>query len=160
MIIKNKILIFTLFLLFAFEVKSFAAEKIIEKNYFASLRSSETNIRSGPGQNYPIKFTFKIKAIPVKVISEYDNWNEVRDYQGQTGWVSQNLLTKKRTLMLRISEPAVNMYNKSSVKSKIIFKLENNVIGDYGGCAANWCEIKINGKKGWVEKANLWGVDS
>ena len=101
-----------------------ATEKIIETNYFASLRSGETNIRSGPGQNYPIKFTFKIKAIPMKVISEYDNWNEVRDYQGQTGWVSQNLLTKKRTLMVRISEPSVNMYTKSSAKSKIIFKLE------------------------------------
>jgi SH3-like domain-containing protein len=159
MILKNKISLFIFAFIFLFGAKSYAVEKIIEQNYFASLRSGETNIRSGPGQNYPIKFTFKIKAIPVKVISEYDNWNEVRDYQGQTGWVSQNLLTKKRTLMVRISEASINMYNKSSVKSKIIFKLENNVIGDYLGCADNWCEIKINGKKGWVEKSNLWGAD-
>ncbi len=159
MVLKNKILRFILVFIFLFETESFATEKIIETNYFASLRSGETNIRSGPGQNYPIKFTFKIKAIPMKVISEYDNWNEVRDYQGQTGWVSQNLLTKKRTLMVRISEPSVNMYNKSSAKSKIIFKLENNVIGDYLGCSNNWCQIKINGKKGWVEKSHLWGAD-
>ena len=144
MVLKNKILRFILVFIFLFETESFATEKIIETNYFASLRSGETNIRSGPGQNYPIKFTFKIKAIPMKVISEYDNWNEV---------------TKKRTLMVRISEPSVNMYNKSSAKSKIIFKLENNVIGDYLGCSNNWCQIKINGKKGWVEKSHLWGAD-
>lgn len=159
MSLKNsyKLSIWLIVLLFA--VDSFAIEKITEQNYFASLRSSETNVRSGPGQNYPVKFTFKIKAIPVKVISEYDNWNEIRDYQGQTGWVSQNLLTKKRTLMVRITDPAINMYSKETAKSKIVYKLENNVIGDYLGCNNNWCEIKINGKKGWVERVNLWGSD-
>jgi SH3-like domain-containing protein len=65
MLLKNKILRFILVFIFLFETKSFATEKIIETNYFASLRSGETNIRSGPGQNYPIKFTFKIEILIV-----------------------------------------------------------------------------------------------
>ena len=138
---------------------SFAEPTIQETNYFASLRASETNVRSGPGQSYPIKFTYKIKSIPVRVINEYDNWSEIEDYEKQTGWINQSLLTKKRTLMVRISKEFTDMYNKNNEKSRIIYHLENNVIGEYLKCLENWCGIKINNKKGWVLKADLFGVD-
>ncbi len=146
-------------LLFALPSISFAAKKIDEVNYFASLRSSETNVRSGPGQNYPIKFTYKLRGIPVRVISEYDNWNEIQDYEGQSGWVTQSLLTKKRTLMVRTSKSFVNMHSKTNAKSRILYRLENNVIGDYLKCAEDWCALKVSGKKGWVEKTDLFGMD-
>lgn len=150
-----------LLMLFFFFIpnSSFAAKQIQEVNYFASLRSAETNVRAGPGQNYPIKFTFKLRGIPVRVISEYDNWNEIQDYEGQTGWVTQSLLTKKRTLMVKTSKSFINMHGKNNEKSRIIFRLENNVIGDYLKCIDGWCGIKINNKKGWVQKSDLFGAD-
>ncbi len=144
---------------FLFPLPAFSAQKIQEVNYFASLRAEETNVRSGPGQNYPIKFTFKLRGIPVHVISEYDNWNEIQDYEGQSGWVTQSLLTKKRTLMVKTSKSFINMHSKNNEKSRIIFRLENNVIGDYLKCVEDWCGIKINGKKGWARDADLFGGD-
>ena len=139
---------------------SFPQQKeILEVNYFASLRASETNIRSGPGQNYPIKYTFKLKGIPVRVISEYDNWNEIEDFDGEKGWVTQSLLTKKRTLIVNTDKSFVNMHKKASEKSKIIYRLENYVIGDYLKCNEKWCSIKINNNRGWVDKKELFGAD-
>lgn len=143
---------------FFFSASSFAAKQITEVNYFSSLRSNDTNVRAGPGQNYPIKFTYKLRGIPVRVISEYDNWNEIEDFEGQTGWVTQSLLTKKRTLMVRTSKSFTNMHSKNNEKSRIIFRLENNVIGDYLKCVEGWCGMKINGKKGWVQQVDLYGV--
>ncbi len=140
--------------------QSIASRVVQEVNYFSSLRSSETNVRSGPGQNYPIKFTYKIRSIPVKVISEYDNWNEIEDYEGQTGWVTQTLLTKRRTLIVRTTKSFVNLHSKNNEKSRIIFHLENNVIGDYLKCSNDWCGMKINNKKGWIKKSEIWGVDN
>ena len=134
-----------------------AIREVEEKNYFSSLRSSETNVRAGPGQHYPVKFTFKAKAIPVRVINEYDNWCEIEDYEGQSGWVSQNLLTKKRTLLIRTSKPYIEMYRKNSEKSRIIFHLENNVTGEYLKCAEEWCAIKVKDKKGWVKRSEVFG---
>jgi len=145
--------------IFLFSSPTFAAQKIQEVNYFASLRAEETNVRSGPGQNYPIKFAFKLRGIPIRVISEYDNWNEIQDYEGQSGWVTQSLLTKKRTLMVRTAKSFINMHSKNNEKSRIIFRLENNVIGDYLKCVDDWCNIKINNKKGWVQKIDLFGGD-
>ena len=142
-----------------FAQSAFAAKQIQEVNYFASLRSAETNVRSGPGQNYPIKFTFKMRGVPVRVTSEYDNWNEIKDYDGQSGWTMQSLVTKKRTLMVRTTKAFVNMHSKNNEKSRVIFHLENGVIGDYLKCEKEWCGIKVNGKKGWVQKVDVFGVD-
>lgn len=132
---------------------------IQEVDYYASLRAAETNVRAGPGQNYPIKFTFKLRGIPMHVINEYDNWSEIEDYEGQTGWVMQSLLTKKRTLMVRTSKPFINMQSKNSEKSRVVLHLENNVIGDYMKCPDEWCAIKVSGKKGWVKRSDIYGAE-
>ena len=147
--------------LFFFLIKNeiWAFDRPVETNYFASLRSSETNVRAGPGSSYPIKFTFKLRSIPVKVINEYDNWSEIKDYDGDTGWVNQNLLTKKREVMVRTAKSFINLYSKPTEKSSILFRLENNVIGSLIRCKEDWCGIKISNKKGWVKKEELWGVD-
>jgi SH3-like domain-containing protein len=83
----------------------------------------------------------------------------IEDYEKQTGWVSQSLLTKKRTLMVYTSKDFVKMHIKNSEKSRVIFHLENQVIGDYLKCSQEWCGLKINGKKGWVQKVDLFGAD-
>ncbi len=139
--------------------QAWSMRKVEEQNYFASLRASETNVRAGPGQQYPVKFTFKAKSLPVRVISEYDNWNEIEDYEGQTGWVNQSLLTKKRSLLIRTTQSFVNMHSKSNEKSRVLYRLENHVIGEYLGCEAKWCFVRINDKKGWVLKSAVFGYD-
>lgn len=149
-------LIFLLFLL----LPSFsnATIAIKETNYFSSLRSNETNVRSGPGHNYPVKFTFKLRGIPVRVINEYDNWNEIEDYEGQSGWVMQSLLTKKRSLLVRTAKDSIDMHSKPNQKSRLVFRLENNVVGDYIDCRDDgWCGIKIKNKKGWVRAEEVFG---
>ena len=152
----------TLFLtsFFTLSTTAIAAPKTIQEvNYFSSLRANETNVRAGPGQQYPIKFTFKLRGLPVRVISEYDNWNEIQDYEGQTGWVMQSLLTKKRTLLVRTTKQFVDMRNKNNEKSRLIYRLENNVIGNYLKCVEGWCALEIKDEKGWVKKEDLFGVD-
>ncbi len=138
---------------------SAAVREVEEKNYFASLRSGETNVRAGPGQHYPVKFTFKARGVPVRVINEYDNWCEIEDYEKQTGWVSQNLLTKKRMLLVQTNKPSIEMHAKNKEKSRLIYRLENNVTGEYLKCVEDWCAIKVNDKKGWVKKSEVYGDD-
>jgi len=150
------VFLFTLILPF-FASDVFADQVVIEQNYFASLRSAETNVRAGPGQHYPIKFTFKAKGVPVRVISEFDNWNEIEDYEGQTGWVSQNLLTKRRTLMVLTNKPTIDMHAKNNEKSRLIYHLENHVTGEFLKCVEDWCAIKVKDKKGWVKKSEVFG---
>lgn len=154
---KNKILILTLLTAIFATGNSLAAKKIEETNYFASLRASETNVRSGPGQNYPVKFTFKLRALPIKVISQYDNWSEIEDFQGQSGWVMQSLTSKKRTLIVQTTKEFATLRNKPNDKGRVILELENNVVGDYLKCENSWCAMKIAGKKGWIKASEVFG---
>jgi SH3-like domain-containing protein len=140
--------------------QSFASNQELQQlNYFASLRADEVNVRAGPSTNYDIKFIYHHKSMPVKVIATYDQWNEIQDFELQTGWVSKNLLTKKRTIMINSKLPNISMHKDDNDKSKIIFYLQDKVIGKYQKCTSQWCEITINGKNGWVKKEHIYGAD-
>ena len=119
MIKKSFFVTFFAFLLFSQNI--FATQQIQEVNYYASLRSNETNIRSGPGSNYPVKFTFKLRNLPVKIVSEYDNWYEIEDHEKSRGWVAQNLITKKRHLMTFSKKNIVDMHTKKTLILKLFF---------------------------------------
>jgi len=158
MIRKSSFLTFFI-VLYIFSQDIFATQQIQEVDYFASLRSNETNIRSGPGSNYPIKFTFKLRNLPVRIVSEYDNWCEIEDYEGSRGWVAQNLITKKRHLMTFSKKNIIDIHVKKNETSKVIFHLENYVIGEYLKCEESWCALKIKDEKGWILSSDLYGVD-
>ena len=127
----------TFFAILLFSQNVFATQQIQEVNYFASLRSNETNIRSGPGSNYPVKFTFKLRNLPVKIVSEYDNWcksdkpNDIpthadrcKQYQTEwNGWEDYLGCKINNTSDMKLSDKQkikiVNLYNK-------ILKQNNN----------------------------------
>src|SRR5260370_21006473 len=67
---------------------------------FASLRSDEVNVRTGPGSRYPVDWVFKRKGMPVEIVAEYENWRKIRDWQGASGWVYHSLLSGKRSFIV------------------------------------------------------------
>lgn len=138
---------------FLISVNSFAFE--FNGSFFVSLRSNEVNLRSGPGGEYPIKAIYQIKQMPLKVLGEYDNWYKVQDKDGYEGWLSKNLTTKKRTLIV-INGTQI-MYKKDDVESSPIFRLEENVVVEFDKCNEKWCKIEVDGKTGWIEAQNIWG---
>src|SRR5512147_2561435 len=74
-----------------------AAQDHLPLPRFASLDSSEANLRAGPGKDYPILWVYQRKGLPVEIIQEFDTWRRIRDRDGTVGWVQQNLLSGKRT---------------------------------------------------------------
>ena len=67
---------------------------------FVSLKASEVNSRVGPGAEYQIAWVFKRAGLPVEVLAEFENWRQVRDSDGVTGWVAAPLLSARRTAMV------------------------------------------------------------
>jgi len=155
----NIIFLFTILNSLFFSIEAHSTQQIQEVNYFGSLRANETNIRSGPGSNYPIKFSFKAKNLPVKVISEYDNWCEIEDYEGSRGWVAQNLITKKRHILIYSKRNLIDMFAKNTNQSRKIYNVENYVIGEFIKCQKDWCAVKINDKKGWIASEDIFGFN-
>ena len=99
-----------------------------------------------------------MKNIPIRITGRYDNWNEIEDFEGEKGWISQNLLSRKRTAMIKTKQSVINIYLTATTKSRIVMQAENKVISKLIGCKKSWCKIEIEGKKGWVEQKYIWGI--
>lgn len=124
---------------------------------FVSLKSEETNVRTGPGTRYPIAWVYRRAAMPVEVIEEYDLWRKIRDVEGTTGWVHKTMLDGHRYATIKAKEPQV-VRNDPEKDAKAILKAEPMVSARLVECQMDWCRILLSGRKGWIEKKYLWGV--
>lgn len=132
--------------------------------YFASIKSSEVNVRKGPNARYPIDWVYKKKGEPVEVIAQFEHWYRIKDFNGDEGWVKSAMLTKKRTGIINVSATKsstklyAKLYDKPDGSSRITANIEHSKRIDITQCNKQWCQIKIANLIGWVEKTQLWGV--
>ncbi len=129
---------------------------------FINTKYSETNLRTGPSLDYPVIYTYKIRKMPLKVIDKYQEWYQITDIYGQTGWVYKNLITLQRNGII-IKEAQVNISNNKLSKVIAIIKPFNivNIISCHS--LQNLCKIEFYVEKnnisykGWISKYSLWG---
>ena len=123
---------------------------------YASFKSSEVNLRVGPGENYPKRWVYQRAGMPVEIFDQQDTWRQVRDYQGVVGWVSVNLLTSKRTAI--VTETRRTLHDQPSDSAPPVALLEPGVIGRLEECAGDWCRLNVKGYEGWLKRGEIWGV--
>jgi len=126
-----------------------------EKNYFLSLKKNKVYVRYGPGKDYPIKYIYKKKFLPVKVIDEKENFRRIIDHKKNSGWIHRIMLTKLNSLIV-LEEKIV--FKKNSKFSEPIVKLEKGRLVTIKKCELNWCQIESDNYSGWIETKNVWGI--
>ncbi|MEL6479438.1 MAG: SH3 domain-containing protein [Pseudomonadota bacterium] len=124
---------------------------------YVSLRSSEINVRRGPGLNYPKDWVFRRAGLPVQVIEEYGDWREIVDSDGAGGWVYHALLTGRRTVL--ITAPKILLRRRPSEAEDATAEVHQGVVARLAACRPAWCEVTIQDHRGWAPKTALWGVD-
>ena len=72
---------------------SFALENL----KFLSLKNEKVNVRYGPGFDFPIKFIYVKKYLPVKIIDTKENFRRIIDHKKNSGWIH---VTQLRTAQL------------------------------------------------------------
>ena len=139
------------FLILLFFSKSIANESVI----FLSLKNNEVNLRQGPSFEYPIKFTYKKKYLPVVVIDKSETWKQIKDFKNNTGWIHISQLSRKKS-GINIKNNSI-IYKKPTIYSKPLVKLELGRLVLVKKCKVKWCKINSGGFSGWVYKNSLWG---
>lgn len=123
---------------------------------FVSLKTSEGNARRGPSLSHRIDWVFKHPNMPLQVVAEYGHWRRVIDQDGAGGWVHYALLSGVRTV--RITEDMVALRKLADPTSPVNAYAEAGVIARLGKCTDTWCQVTVEGVKGWVERGILWGL--
>ena len=125
--------------------------------HFAALRADEVNLRTGPGEQYPITWVYHRKGLPVEVTAAFDVWRKVRDSDGTEGWVHERMLSAERSIVVEGSEQTLLADPEPSAQP--VARAEPGVIAHLLECHSSWCRVEAHGIKGWLPEDDVWGVE-
>jgi SH3-like domain-containing protein len=123
---------------------------------FVSLATGEVNLRTGPGMRYPVKLVVRKSGLPVEVVREFDVWRQVRDIDGDEGWVHKSMLSGRRSVIVKTQ--VQTLLRRPDAGAKPVARLEPGVIARLQTCNGVWCQTSVGGYNGWLKKETIWGV--
>tara|TARA_B100001142_G_scaffold119171_1_gene121217 strand:- start:3494 stop:3937 length:444 start_codon:yes stop_codon:yes gene_type:complete len=144
---KKIILTLILFFIFIFELSA--------NENFLSLKKNKVNVRYGPGFDYPIKYIYKKKNLPLKLIDKKENFRRIIDLKNNSGWIHSSQLKKINAIILLENKI---LFEKPTIFSKPILKLEKGRLLVIKKCKKKWCNAKTDIYSGWLKSENVWGT--
>ena len=141
-------------LIFFLVTFSFSKEVFAENNYFLMLKNKKVNVRYGPDLNSPIKYIYKKKFLPIKVIDKKENFRRIIDFKNNSGWIHTSQLSKIKSFILL--EDKI-LFSKPTKYSKPILKISKGRLLLVKKCKVQWCKIKTEKYIGWLKANNVWG---
>jgi len=126
-----------------------------ENSYYLILKNNEINVRYGPGFDYPIKFVYKKKNLPIKVIDKKENFRRIIDFKKNSGWIHVSQLKKGKAFILLEDQI---LFTKPTKYSKPILKISKGRLLLVKKCKKIWCSVKTENNTGWIKNENVWGA--
>ena len=148
-LLKNNIF----FLVIIFVIFQYSFVKSEEK--FLSLKKDKVNVRYGPGFDYPVKYIYKKKNLPIKQIDQKENFRRIIDHKKNSGWIHVSQL-KKVNSVIPLEDKII--FKKSTFFSKPLAKVKKGRLLIIDKCDLKWCRVKTESFKGWIDKKQLWGI--
>lgn len=124
---------------------------------WVSLKAGRVNVRQGPSSDQAILWTYVREGLPVEVIAEYDTWRRIRDRTGETGWVRQQLVSGRRTVVV-MGQDNAPMTAKPGSLDKVVALAAPGLVAELQTCKGQWCEVSARGYDGYISRDRLWGV--
>jgi len=126
------------------------------ENYYLMLKHSKVNVRMGPGFDYPVKFIYKKKYLPVKVIDKKENFRKIIDHKKNSGWIHISQLKKVNSVIVLSNRI---LFKKPTFNSKPIANIESGKLFVLEKCKKDWCKVSSQNYEGWIDMDNVWGKD-
>jgi len=121
---------------------------------FLSLKKNKTNVRYGPGLDYPIKYIYRKVNLPVRQIDQKENWRRVIFLDNNSGWIHWSQLKPSNSIII-IEEKI--LFKKPTVFSEPFVRLEKGRLLVIKKCEEDWCNVRTGNYVGWIEVKNTWG---
>jgi SH3-like domain-containing protein len=124
---------------------------------YVSQRSDTAYMREGPSFQHRILWVYKRKGYPFQVIASYDVWRRVKAADGTIGWMSANMLTDQRTVLVT-GKGRVGLWSDPEPRASLVAYAMPGATARLEACAIRSCRISAPGLKGWIDKDRIWGV--
>ena len=130
-----------------FSVPSFAAEYI-------SVKKDGVNIRSGPATNTEILWEV-FKDFPLEVLKRKGKWIQIRDFEGDKGWIYNQLISNAKTVIVKVK--TANMRVGAGKNYEIMATVKYGVVFKPVDKDGHWIKVSHDdGTNGWMYDTLLW----
>lgn len=124
---------------------------------FEIIDSSRVHMRQGPSTDHRVLWVFEEQqGLPVEVVAETEQWRQIRDPDGDLGWVYRSLLGRGRGVVVVGTMRALR--RQPARDAATIAYLEPRVVANLNQCDAEWCRVSVDGYTGWLRHDEVWGV--
>ncbi|MDM7944502.1 MAG: SH3 domain-containing protein [Hydrogenophaga sp.] len=120
-----------------------------------SVKGSTLNMREGPGTHTPVLWELK-RGYPLQITQRKGSWVQVRDFEGDTGWVARSLTgsTPHHVVKSRVA----NLRSGPGTQHRILARVEYGELLRTREKRADWVRVeRSEGVSGWIAKRLLWG---
>ena len=151
--IKKPLIIIVLLIALIFSVSPAFAKMV-------SVVGDNVNLRSGPGTKYSVKWKYG-SGFPLKVLEEKGGWLKVEDFEGDSGWLYEELTSRNGHLIVKVHKnqnKKINIRSGPGTKYKIVGKAYYGVVFKTIKQENGWAHVKHDsGLEGWIKRSLLWG---
>ncbi len=123
-------------------------------NGYVSVKKDGVNIRSGPSTKAEVIWEV-FKGFPLKVLKKKGKWARTVDFEGDRGWIYASLLSKKKTLIVKVKN--ANLRVGPDTKYEIAATAKYGVVFTPLDRKDDWFKVKHNdGTTAWIHKDLVW----
>ncbi|MFT3720371.1 SH3 domain-containing protein [Pseudorhodoferax sp.] len=122
---------------------------------YVGVAAREANMRAGPGERHAVQWSLS-RGYPLQVIGRRGEWLQVRDFEGDTGWVHRSLTGKPSHEVVRAQ--TAHLRQQPRANARLAGRLERGDIVRRLERRGDWVLVqRANGQRGWVAQRLLWG---
>jgi SH3-like domain-containing protein len=126
-----------------------------------AIAGDDINMRSGPSTGHEI--LWKLDAgFPLEVIGSKDEWLQVRDFEGSTGWVNKKMTQKSAFVIVKANkgtDKQINVRKEPELSAEIVAHAGYGVVFKVLQKQGAWVKVEHSqGMTGWVDGRLLWGL--
>jgi SH3-like domain-containing protein len=130
-----------------------APEKVLR---YVSQRPDRAYLREGPSFGHKVLWVYRHRGYPFAVTAEFDVWRRVVTVDGTVGWMSANMLSDQRTVLIT-GKGRVKL-TKDPGGGKAVALADPGAIAMLKACTREACRIHGEQVDGWITKDRIWGV--
>jgi Uncharacterized protein conserved in bacteria len=152
--IRKIVYLYTFFAVLLLARMGMAAEMV-------AIVGDDINMRSGPGTGHSILWKLD-SGFPLEVIGTKDDWFNVRDFEGSSGWVSKKMTQKAAFVIVKANKGTsgqINVRKEPALTADVVAHAGYGVVFKMLQKQGEWVKVEHSqGVTGWVDGRLLWGL--
>lgn len=121
---------------------------------YVSVKKDGVNIRAASSTKAEILWEV-FKDFPLQVLQRQGEWTQIKDFEGDNGWIYSPLLAKKQTAIVKVK--VSNMRSGPGKDYEPVATVKYGVVFDVVKREGDWVQLRHeDGTEGWVFSSLLW----